>query len=207
MGYARGDVTTVLPDFKRWFEQDIRGGGNKDCVVCGEEAGRHCARCSTCRARTCVDCFPNVVGSESDDVIFACPVCRKKSLAIDVLQPVIDESVRPTTVWAAMRKAIKRCGDGATGCVVAKHPFVVIVDAKVVRGRHIAFMSQHREIARELVTQPGCVIGIGRLPQRMSRTPSAIEVDPDGRGFVVGPDGQAYQLVKGWQYVLGVFVR
>ena len=41
----------------------------------------------------------------------------------------------------------------------------------------------------------------------VSRTPSAIEVDPDGRGFVVGPDGQAYQLVKGWQYVLGVFVR
>ena len=47
MGYAREDVTTVLPDFKRWYEQDILGGCNRACVVCGEDAGRHCARCST----------------------------------------------------------------------------------------------------------------------------------------------------------------
>jgi hypothetical protein len=61
------------------------------------------------------------------------------------------------------------------------------------------------------MTCPGAILGVGTLP------PPGVPVgdgsncngfvhDPRARGFVVGRDGLARQLVHGWEYVFGTCV-
>ena len=136
--FVREDVDTIPAYFRRWFCNNVEAGGPV-CVVCTLGVGDVRASCSRCGAETCSACFPSIVkhddGDDEGDVaaikVYTCPCCRHVKPAIDAIAPVVDYDARPAKVWDAITSALMQHPGHRTGLVVAKHPCVVVADARL----------------------------------------------------------------------------
>ena len=207
--YCRRDVETIPASFKRWYAKH-REGEKAACVVCMEEAPGYVASCSACESDTCVDCFIRVVGPRRDGCVakkFRCPHCRVTTLAADALHVrAPDGDATDVPVWEALRGALEGCPGKKATLVVANHPYLAVIDARVGPNGRVILMGapETRNAAQRLIPKQWTVVGVGRLPRVM--TPGHVPDADRGRAFMVVPKARAVELPEGWKYVVGVLL-
>lgn len=207
--YCRREVDTIPASFKRWYAKH-REGEKAACVVCMEEAPGYVASCAACESDTCVDCFirtvrPRAAGGVTK--VFRCPHCRAETLAADALHvrsPAPDAAEVP--VWGAIRGVLEGYGGKRATLVVASHPCLAVIDARVGPNGRVILMGapETRDAAQRLIPRQGTVIGVGRLPRVM--TPGHVPDAERGRAFMVIPGARALEIPEGWKYVVGVLL-
>jgi hypothetical protein len=207
--FLRSDVTSIAPYVDLWYKKNfVESGSAADgCVVCGN-AHKYSTTCTQCCAKTCIECFPNIVHRSDEDGsnVFPCPICRHVRLAIDALRPKIDGEAVHMRVWDAMGDALMAMPGRRSGFIIANGHYAVIGDASVSTAGRVHLHSRYHKIARVFLGKPGTVIGLGDIPAVICPESARFKHDPNGCGFVVMTNGKVLRLVNGWEYAYGVFL-